>query len=179
MPTTMRRHFVGPEKRKDAPKRSQEQNEGDYSKHILVKGQAVVHLRSGPRIIGSAKIRIIFNKQQRKRNQNESCAREQAAKCSDRLSIRYNNEDHHNIPNRLNPAFERHVREIGPDDADKAKQEIDQDRPVGSEEPERPPSSMDKNTDSRNQQCREECPINRAAIQLNIGSGSRRNTQPN
>jgi hypothetical protein len=37
---------------------------------------------------------------------------------------------------------------------------------------------MDENTDSRNEQCRKEKPINRAAIKLDIGSGRRPDAQP-
>jgi hypothetical protein len=94
------------------------------------------------------------------------------------LFIRYDNENHHHVPDRLNPSFEGHAREIRPKNARKTKEEIDQNRPVCVEERKCPSSPMNDDTYSHDQQYQEESPVDRIAIELDIACARGRPPQP-
>src|ERR1700722_14026159 len=178
MPATVRQCYFWPEKCNNAPGCPQQQNKCNDSQYILVKCYTEIPLRSGPDVVAPAKIRIIFNEQQRKRHQNEGKPSVQTAKCGARLEVSYDDKDHHQASDGLNPSLEGHVREIRPKDTKKAEEEIEQNRTVCGDEAEHSISAMDKNYDARDQQYQEESPIHGAAIKLDVTCAGRCHAKP-
>jgi hypothetical protein len=177
-PATAGRLFVRPQKCENPPNGSQQKNECNYSEQVLVERQTVIDLRAGPGVIPAPKGRKVFDRQQRKGHQNEASAREQAAQRGDGLFIRDDNENHYQIADRLNPSFERDAREIGPENAQEAEGEIDQNRPICFEESEYSAPAMEEDEYRCDQQYAEESPIDWAAIKLDIACVSNRPAQP-
>src|SRR5260370_6149302 len=102
------------------PKEKETQDQKICTQHVLVGGYTGVHRPSGPRIEISTQLRIVFDKQNRDRNDHVGTSFHQSSDRFFAIPFRKNDERHDRKTKNFHPPLESDERKVRPNNVNKA-----------------------------------------------------------
>ena len=109
------------------PEEKETQDQAVGAQRVLVCGDTYVNSRARPEIESSAQFRIVFDEQNRDRNDNVGTSFHQSGQRLFRVGFRQDDKSHDGMTKHLDPSLESHERKVGPKDGKKTINEKDRE----------------------------------------------------
>src|SRR5207249_8029924 len=106
-----------PERLKKTPQGSESEDQADDAETVLIARNAAVVRDAGPDIEGPPHLGVVLDKEDGEGDQEKTCSREEPLYGGGRVGLGHDDQDHHDVPNGLDPPLEGDVWVVGPEDA--------------------------------------------------------------
>ena len=129
------------QRQEDTPNRSHSEQQADNPEFVLTGCDTYVIRKSKMAIVYSPHCGVVLDQQNRYRHQKKTYPRQESLDRGKGVLIGQDDQNHGEVAQGLDPALKRHIRVVGPKDAQRTVEKEHDDRGICSQECSDPASS--------------------------------------